>query len=179
MPMIPTPPTPPTPAAQRLDLTGKVALVTGGARGIGQAIAIRLAQMGAAVMLADRADGAAQEAARTTAGSGGRAAATRADVAQPDDAREMVWCTVETFGRIDILVNNAGIYPFAAALHATEEHWDRVLDVNLKGAFFAAQAAAQQMVAEGHGGRIVNIASVGALRPTGRLAPYGAPTAGP
>jgi 2-deoxy-D-gluconate 3-dehydrogenase len=166
------------PLAQLLDLSGKVALVTGAARGIGQAIALRLAEAGAAVMLADIDEAAAREAAEALTASGGHVAAVRADVGRVNDARAMVRRTAEMFGRLDILVNNAGIYPFAAAVRASEEHWDHILDVNLKGAFFAAQAAARQMIAEGHGGRIVNVSSVDALRPTGNLAAYGASKAG-
>jgi 2-deoxy-D-gluconate 3-dehydrogenase len=168
--------------AQLLDLTGKVALVTGGARGIGEAIVRRLAEAGAAVMIADRDETAALEAAEHIAVDGGRAASVRADLGVVADVREMVTRTVAAFGRLDILVNNAGIFPFAAARDVSEEHWDRVLDVNLKGAFFAAQTAAERMIAQGQrgdpGGRIVNIASVDALRPTGNLAAYDAAKAG-
>ncbi len=82
------------------------------------------------------------------------------------------------YGRLDILVNNAGIYPFAAALATSETQWDRVHDVNLRGAFFAAQAAAERMIAQQSGGRILNVASVDAVRPTGNLAAYGASKAG-
>jgi 2-deoxy-D-gluconate 3-dehydrogenase len=167
-----------TPLSQLLDLSGQVAIVTGGAVGIGRAIAQRLAEAGAAVIIADLDEAAARETAGNIAAGGGRADALRVDVASPDATREMVARTVETFGRLNILVNNAGIYPFAAARDVSEPHWDRVLDVNLKGAFFAAQAAAERMIAQGHGGRIVNIASVDALRPTGNLAPYDASKAG-
>jgi 2-deoxy-D-gluconate 3-dehydrogenase len=163
-----------TPLSQLLDLSGQVAIVTGGAMGIGRAITERLAEAEAAVMIADLDEAAARETAGHIAAGGGRADAVRVDVANVDAMREMVARTVETFGRLDILVNNAGIFPFAAARDVSEEQWDRVLDVNLKGAFFAAQAAAERMIAQGHGGRIVNIASVDALRPTGNLAPYDA-----
>jgi 2-deoxy-D-gluconate 3-dehydrogenase len=146
--------------------------------GIGQAIALRLAEAGAAVMIADLDEAAARETAERIMASGGRAAAMRADVGVVADTHEMARQTVESFGRLDILVNNAGIFPFAAARDVSEQQWDRVLDVNLKGAFFAAQAAAERMIAQGHGGRIVNIASVDALRPTGNLAPYDASKAG-
>lgn len=171
--------TPPAlPLSQLLDLSGKVAIVTGGAMGIGRAIALRLAEAGAAAMIADLDEPAARETAEQIIASGGRAATVRADVAVIGETREMVRRTVESFGRVDILVNNAGIFPFAAARDVSEQQWDRVLDVNLKGAFFAAQAAAEQMIAQGDGGRIVNVASVDALRPTGNLAPYSASKAG-
>jgi NAD(P)-dependent dehydrogenase (short-subunit alcohol dehydrogenase family) len=85
---------------------------------------------------------------------------------------------MDAYGRVDILVNNAGIFPFAPALELTERMWDRVLEVNLKGTFFCAQAAAQQMVTAGKGGRIVNIASIDALHPTGALVHYDASKGG-
>jgi NAD(P)-dependent dehydrogenase (short-subunit alcohol dehydrogenase family) len=166
------------PLSQLLDLAGKVAIITGGAMGIGRAIALRLVEAGAAVMIADLDEQAASETAEQITARGGRAAVQRTDVAVVDGTREMVRRTVETFGRLDILVNNAGIFPFAAARAVSEQQWDHVLDVNLKGAFFAAQAAAEQMTAQGDGGRIVNVASVDALRPTGNLTPYNASKAG-
>jgi len=120
-----------------------------------------------------------EEAARKTAArigeTGARAVAFRADMSQVGDIRAMVAAAVERFGRLDVLVNNAGIFPFTPALEMTEEQWDRVLDVNLKGAFFAAQAAARAMPA---GGRIVNIASIDGLHPTGYLAHYDASKGG-
>ncbi len=166
------------PLSQLLDLSGKVAIVTGGAMGIGRAIALRLAEAGAAVTIADLDEPAARETAERITARGGRAATVRMDISLVDDTRQMVRRTVESFGRLDILVNNAGIFPFAAARDVAERQWDHVLDVNLKGAFFAAQAAAEQMIAQGDGGRIVNVASVDALRPTGNLAPYSASKAG-
>jgi len=164
--------------SQLLDLSGKVAIITGGAMGIGLAIARRLAEAGAAVMIADLDEQAARETAEQIAARGARSAMMLTDVGVVEDTRAMVRRTVERFSRLDILVNNAGIFPFAAARDVSEQQWDRVLDVNLKGAFFAAQAAAEQMIAQGDGGRIVNVASVDALRPTGNLAPYSASKAG-
>jgi 2-deoxy-D-gluconate 3-dehydrogenase len=92
--------------------------------------------------------------------------------------QRMVQQTADTFGQVDILVNNAGIFPFAPALEITKELWDRVLGVNLKGAFFCAQAAARQMAQAGRGGRIINIASIDALHPTGALTHYDASKGG-
>ena len=109
---------------------------------------------------------------------GGTAEAMVADVADIAEGRAAVEEAVAMFGRLDVLVNNAGIFPFAVALRLSEEQWDRVLDVNLKGAFFLAQAAARLMIAARRGGRIVNIASVAALRPGGNLAHYDASKAG-
>jgi 2-deoxy-D-gluconate 3-dehydrogenase len=155
-----------------LDLSGGVAIVTGGAMGIGQGIAFRLAEAGASVVIADREGESAQRTSGLIAERGGRALALQVDVSAVADAQAMVRQTVETFGQLDILVNNAGIFPFAPALAVSEELWDRVLGVNLKGAFFCAQAAAQQMVEAGTGGRIINIASIDALHPTGALTHY-------
>ncbi|WIG60759.1 MAG: Oxidoreductase, short-chain dehydrogenase/reductase family [Ktedonobacterales bacterium] len=163
----------PTPSiAQLFDLNGKVAIVTGGALGIGQAIAYRLAEAGAAVLISDINIEAARETVAQIAARGGTAGAIRADTSSASDARAVAEEAVRTFGRLDILVNNAGIFPFAPALDMTEAQWDKVLDVNLKGAFLYAQAAARQMVAGDHGGRIINIASIDGLHPTGNLAHY-------
>jgi 2-deoxy-D-gluconate 3-dehydrogenase len=172
------PPPPIAPIAQLFDLSGKVAVVTGAAQGIGAAVAARLSEAGAAVVIADLDEEAARATGERLVAEGRRTAAVRADVGVVADAAALVRQTLDAFGRLDILVNNAGIFPFAAALTLSEEHWDHVLDTNLKGAFFCAQAAARQMIAQGHGGRIVNVASVDARRPTGNLAAYGASKAG-
>lgn len=150
-------------------LQGKSAIVTGGAMGIGYAIAARFVEAGARVLIADLDPAAAEAAAaRLTAAAGNPAAVTwvRADVSQADAGATMVARAVEAFGRVDILVNNAGIYPFIPALEMTPEQFDRVIAVNLRGTVFAAQAAARQMVAQGRGGRIINIASVDGLHPS-------------
>jgi NAD(P)-dependent dehydrogenase (short-subunit alcohol dehydrogenase family) len=160
------------PLRELLDLSGRVAIVTGAAMGIGQGIAFRLAQAGADVVVADRDTDAAETTAKQITERGGRAMVVHADISRVVDAQAMVQAAVDAYGRVDILVNNAGIFPFAPALELTEQTWDRVLDVNVKGAFFSAQAAAKQMVQAGNGGRIVNIASIDALHPTGRLVHY-------
>ena len=144
-----------------MGLEGQVALVTGASRGIGRAIALRLARDGADVCVnyardVSGADAVVQEIAKT----GRRAFADQADVAVVDQARRLVAETVARLGRLDILVNNAGIEIEQPFLDVTEEAYDRVLAVNLKGAFFCAQAAAREMVRQGQGGRIVNISSV-------------------
>ncbi len=128
-----------------LDLSGGVAIVTGGAMGIGQGIAFRLAEAGASVVIADRDLEAAQRTADLISERGGRTMALQVDVSAVSDAQTMIQQTIDAFGQVDILVNNAGIFPFAPALEVSEELWDRVLGVNLKGAFFCAQAAARQM----------------------------------
>lgn len=168
------------PIAQLFDLHGKTAIVTCAALGIGQAIARRLAEAGAIVVIADLNIEAAQATAAAIVERGGQALAVRADASNVDDAQATVRQAAERFGHLDILVNNTGIFPFAPVLELTEAQWDRVLDLNLKGAFFFAQAAARQMVAQGtrRAGAIVNVASVDGLHPTGYLAHYDASKAG-
>jgi len=164
--------------AQLFDLTGKGAIVTGGAMGIGQAIALRLAEAGASVMITDIDLEAASQTVEQIKAKGGKAQAVRADARSTTDAREAVQATVEAFSRLDILVNNAGIYPFSPALELSEEMWDKVLNTNLKGVFFYSQAAAQEMIKAGHGGKIINIASIDALHPHGEVAHYNASKGG-
>jgi 2-dehydro-3-deoxy-D-gluconate 5-dehydrogenase len=160
------------------DLKGKAAIVTGGAMGIGEAIALRLAEAGASVMIADINLEVANKTVDKIKSRDGKAAAIYADASSVDDARKVVQATVEAFGRLDILVNNAGIYPFSPALQTSEALWDKVLGINLKGVFFYVQAAAQQMIQAGNGGKIVNVASIDGLHPTGNLVHYDASKGG-
>jgi 2-deoxy-D-gluconate 3-dehydrogenase len=157
---------------QLFDLTDKGAIVTGGAMGIGQGIAFRLAEAGAGIMIADIDTGAAGETVQQIADRGGRAQAICADVTSPDDATAAVRACVDAFGSLDILVNNAGVYPHSPALEISDEMWDRVLGVNLKGVYFFSQAAAEEMIRAGHGGKIVNIASDSGLHPGEDRAAY-------
>ncbi len=165
--------------AELFDLSGKSAIVTGAAQGIGQAIAFRLAEAGAAVLLAGHnAEGLELSAARIVA-DGGKADWLVADVLSMQDLDGIVRKAVAAFGGIDILVNCAGgAHPFTPALDVTEETWDRTIDRNLKGAFFLAQKAARQMVAGGRGGRIINVASIAGLKPDPMLVDYNASKAG-
>jgi glucose 1-dehydrogenase len=142
-------------------LTGKVALVTGGGSGIGKAIVQALARDGAAVTI-DYSRSAASAGALEAQiiKTGGRAIAVKGDVTQVKDIWRLVDRTVEEFGGLDILVNNAGIESRTSVLETTEQEYDRVLSVNLRGAFFAMQIAAKQMIKQGRGGRIINISSV-------------------
>jgi glucose 1-dehydrogenase/2-deoxy-D-gluconate 3-dehydrogenase len=154
-----------------VDLTGKVALVTGGGQGIGEAICLRLAEAGASVVVTDiNTAGAEHTASRITA-AGGKALAVSADVAKVSDTRRAVDSAVTAFGRLDVLVNNAALVGASPILEVEEGLWDAVIDIDLKGVFFQAQAAARQMLRQG-GGKIINIASVDATLPTGGLAPY-------
>ena len=163
---------------QIFDLSGKSAIVTGGALGIGKGISLRLAEAGAAVMIADFNLDAVRETAAEIKDNSGKAVAIRADTSSLTDAQKVVQAAVDTFGSIDILVNNAGIYPFSPALELTEALWDKVLNINLKGLFFYAQAAAQKMVESGKGGKIINLASIDALHQTGNLVHYDASKGG-
>ena len=164
--------------AQLFDLGGKGAVVTGGGMGIGRAIALRLAEAGAGVMIADINQEAAEGTVEEIKASGGKARAIVADASSATDARKVVEAAVEAFGSLDILINNAGIYPMAPVLEASEELWGKVLDLNLKGTFLCSQAAAQEMVKAGRGGKIVNLASIDAFKSHGMTAHYGASKGG-
>jgi len=141
-------------------LEGKVALVTGAQQGIGRGIALAFAREGADVgvnYLDDRV--AAEKVSREVRGAGRRAVLVPGDVARIADAPTMVARLSDELGGIDVLVNNAGVYPRVAFLEMRETDWDAVLDVNLKGSFFCAQAAARAMIAGGRRGTIINVAS--------------------
>ncbi|TCZ66816.1 SDR family NAD(P)-dependent oxidoreductase [Roseicella aquatilis] len=138
----------------------KAVLVTGAQQGIGRSCALAFAAAGYDVAVNWLDDVAAAEAvAAGIRAAGQRAALVQGDVAGVAGCRALVQATLEAFGRIDVLVNNAGIFPRVPFLEMTEQEWDRVLAVNLKGSAFCAQAAARAMVAAGHGGAIVNLSS--------------------
>lgn len=142
-----------------MKLQDRVAIVTGGAQGIGQAIAQGLAREGAAVVVADLEESKAQATAAAIQEAGGRALALKVNVLNLADLQAMVDRAVAHFGQIDILVNNAGTLIVRALLEMTDADWDLQLGVNLKSAFFATQKAAQAMIRGGRQGRIVNVAS--------------------
>ena len=157
-----------------LHLDGQVAVVTGAAMGIGRAIAARLAEAGAAVVIADR-DDAASVTAKELTEAGYDALAVRCDVSDELEVEALITAAVEWRGGIDILVNNAGVYPFAPVLGMPSSTFTHILDVNLKGAFLCCKLAAEQMVRQGRGGRIINVTSVDALHPSSMgLAAYDA-----
>jgi 3-oxoacyl-[acyl-carrier protein] reductase len=160
-----------------MSLQGKTALVTGGAQGIGQAIAVRLARDGANVVIADVKFELAQSVVDRLKKEGFSAAAFAADVSNPSQGEELVSKTTETFSTLDILVNNAGITRDALLIRISEEDWDRVLNVNLKGAFNLIKSAARVMMRQ-KSGRIVNITSVIGLMGNAGQATYAASKAG-
>ncbi len=164
--------------AELFDLTGKSALVTGGAVGIGQAIAFRLAEAGADVMIGDINTEGAEQTVNQIKDQGDNAQAVYANASNPDDAVKMVQATVAAFDHLDILVNNAGIYPIVPFDQMNEEVWDKVLDLNLKGTFFCSQAAAKQMTKQGLGGKIINLSSIDGLHPSGMTSHYSASKGG-
>ena len=161
------------------DLTGKVAIVTGGASGIGRATALLFASKGCQVMLAD-SDRQGGAAVLGELGRGGthRGAYQPVDVADAAQVETVVNETLARFGRLDILVNAAGIYPtFASLLDTPEAAWDQVMSVNLKGSFLFCKCAIPAMLKAG-GGAIVNLSSIAALRGTSYSVPYGVAKAG-
>ena len=152
-------------------LAGKIAAITGAARGIGRATAERLLAEGAKVLISDIDVERLNQTAKEI-GSGDNVFAVVADVSKKAEVDQLVAEAVRKFGGIDIMVNNAGIAPVMDFLDVTEEILDRVLSVNLKGAFYGTQAAARQMIAQGRGGVIINMSSInsGLANPT--VAPY-------
>ncbi|MBS3907317.1 MAG: 3-oxoacyl-[acyl-carrier-protein] reductase [Syntrophaceae bacterium] len=160
-----------------MELSGKVVLVTGAAQGIGKAIALLLAKNGADVVVSDINLEKAQETAHEIQGMGRRSFAIKVNVADLKDVERMVEAIVEQFGRIDILVNNAGITRDRLILRMTEEDWDAVLDVNLKGTFNCTKAAIRHMSKQ-KCGKIVSIASVSGEMGNPGQANYAASKAG-
>jgi NAD(P)-dependent dehydrogenase (short-subunit alcohol dehydrogenase family) len=155
-------------------LAGRVIVITGGGQGIGAACAERFAAEGAQVALWDVNQAAAQALAQRLRDAGAQAEALPCNVARKGEVQAALAATVLAFGRIDALVNNAGIFRAADFLEVTEEDWDAVIDVNLKGAFLVGQAVAQQMVRQGHGGAIVNMSSVNGSMAIASIASYNA-----
>jgi 3-oxoacyl-[acyl-carrier protein] reductase len=143
-----------------MNLTGKVALVTGGSRGIGAAIAHSLSEAGAAVALCARHLEPAVHVAKAIEARGGRALAVEADIGRAEDPDRVVAACLDRFGRLDILVNSAGITRDGLILRMKDGDWDQVLSVNLAGAFRCARAALRSMLKQKQGGRIINIGSV-------------------
>lgn len=154
-------------------LKDKVAVVTGAATGIGQAISVAFAREGASVVVDYvGAAAAAQETMSKVAAIGGRATAVAADISQADQVNSLMQQTIAAYGKIDILVNNAGIEKKYAFVDYPLDVWQKIIAVNLTGAFLCSQAAARQMIAQGNGGRIINISSIHEDLPLLTNAPY-------
>ena len=146
-------------------LSGKVALITGASRGIGEAVAVELARSGADVVLASRKLPDLEKVARKVSAMGRRAVPIAAHVARAEEIKTLVAKTVETFEKIDILVNNAATNPtMDQALTVDERAWDAIMNLNLKGLFFLSQAVARVMKEKG-GGNIINVSSIAGISP--------------
>lgn len=158
-----------------MELDGKAAIVTGSGTGVGRATALRLAELGCHVVVNySRSKDAAEEVAAAARGRGVRAVAVRADVSDDADCRALVAAAVAELGRLDVLVNNAGttdFIPHPELEKVTDEVWDRILGVNLKGPFQCARAAKPHLQADG-GGHVVNVSSVAGVYGTGSSIPY-------
>ncbi|NUM65142.1 2-dehydro-3-deoxy-D-gluconate 5-dehydrogenase KduD [candidate division KSB1 bacterium] len=142
----------------KFKLDGKVAIVTGSSRGLGQGMAVALAEAGADIVLVDRSDATAS--CQAVGKRGRRCLNLTADLSDANCVGDIVRATVDKFGTIDILVNNAGIIRRAPLLEFPEKDWDEVININLRALFFLSQAAARVMVAQGRGGKIINVASL-------------------
>jgi 2-deoxy-D-gluconate 3-dehydrogenase len=158
---------------QLFDLTGKAAIVTGGAMGIGKGIALRFAEAGANLMIVDIVN---QQDAETTLheikSKGGKAEYLQADLSDVKNLDVVVANTLKHFGDIDILVNNAGIFNYMPVTNLTEELWDKTINLNLKAVAFLSKLVVNTMIEKKHGGKIINISSIDSLKPTGNLSHY-------
>jgi NAD(P)-dependent dehydrogenase (short-subunit alcohol dehydrogenase family) len=165
--------------AERFDLSGKVALVTGGSRGLGRSMVQAFAAAGAEVIVTSRKLEACEALAeQVTATTGRRALALAANVGRWDELDGLVDRAYEAFGRVDVLVNNAGMsLLYGDPTEVTEAMWDKVVDLNMKGVFRLTSLVGSRMVGHG-GGSIVNVSSVGSIRPNASILPYAAAKAG-
>ncbi len=156
-----------------MELEGKVACITGAATGIGQGIAVAMAKAGAKIV-ADYVGNASlvEDTVNQITKLGGQILGVNADVTQPDAVNGLIQKTVEKFGKLDIFVNNAGVEKKVAFVDYPLEEWQKIIAVNLTGPFLCSQAAAKQMIAQGNGGRIINISSIHEDLPMPTNAPY-------
>lgn len=163
-------------------LHGKVVIVTGGGTGIGLGVARSCAEAGAAVVLAQRRAAIAEREASALEAAGYQAFGQGCDVSHRVEVQALIASTIKRFGRLDVMVNNAALTGSAVEarpfLEETDEHWQRIIDVNLNGAFICTQEAARQMIAQGFGGSIINISSVAQFAAQEHAAPYCASKAG-
>lgn len=155
-----------------MKLEGKVVIITGAAQGIGKAIGMRLASEGASVVFADINGEKAQQVAAECRDQGGKAIAARVDVTKRDQVKAMIDKTVAEFGKLDVMFNNAGVNRPQNFLETTEENWQWIMNINGMGVLIGIQEAAKQMIKQGHGGKIVNTASIAGRQGFGNVAPY-------
>lgn len=160
--------------AEHMQLENRVAVVTGGANGIGRATALRFAREGAQVAVADIEFENAQKVAQEIRAEGGQALAVVVDVRDRGSVEDLFACAAGEFGRVDILAAIAGISPADRFLDLPDEHWDQTLAVNLTGVFLCGQVAARRMIAQGSGGRIINMSSTNGLVGEEEFAHYNA-----
>jgi len=162
-----------------LDLSNKKAIVTGGSMGIGEAIAERLAEAGADVLIVDITPASeAEDSKQRLQGKGGNIEYLKADISAEGSSQKIINEALERFGDLDILVNNAGIFKYMPAEMMTEEMWDKTIGINLKALTFLSIAFVNALKEKGHGGRIINISSVDSMHPTGNLSHYDASKGG-
>jgi NAD(P)-dependent dehydrogenase (short-subunit alcohol dehydrogenase family) len=162
----------------RFDLSGKIALVTGGSRGLGRSMALGFAAAGADVVVASRKLDACQAVVAEIEAVGRRGLAWSCNVSKWDELEPLADAAYDTFGRVDVLVNNAGMsLLYGDVTEVTEAMWDKVVNLNLKGVFRLTALVGSRMVRDG-GGSIINVSSVGSIRPTPMILPYAAAKAG-
>jgi 2-deoxy-D-gluconate 3-dehydrogenase len=154
------------PNSRLLDLSGKTAIVTGGAGGIGLGITRRLAEAGANVAIANRSEADAAKAVTELSAKGYKVKYVKTDVANESDVQVLIRETVASFGSLDIFVNNAGIFPMNPLATMTSADFDKVISTNLKAVFLTTKYASEQMKKQGKGGKIINITSIDALHPS-------------
>jgi len=158
-------------STDRLDVRDRVAIVTGGGRGIGAALALGLAGAGAKVVVASRSGAACEDVVREIAERGGTALAAPADVGSADTREHLVEQAMAAFGRLDVLVNNAGVLKPHHTVKVTEQEFDEIFRVNVKGPVFLAQQALPHLAADG-GGAIINVSALGAFQPMAGIGAY-------
>jgi 3-oxoacyl-[acyl-carrier protein] reductase len=141
------------------DVSGKTVLITGGSRGIGYSIAEAFVEHGANVVISSRSEGVLNEAAQSLGGNGGQVTAIPSDVSQMDSVQELISSTIDTYETLDVVINNAGITRDNLMLRMSEDDWDSVIDINLKGTFWCTKIASRQMLKQ-RAGTIINISSV-------------------
>ncbi|MFN5793945.1 MAG: SDR family NAD(P)-dependent oxidoreductase [Bacteroidota bacterium] len=155
------------------NLTGKVAIVTGGAMGIGKGIVKRLADAGAQIMIVDIVEQKqVDDILSEIKNNGGEALYMQADLSEIKNLQNIITQTVNEFGDLNILVNNAGIFSYCPVTELTEELWDKTINLNLKALAFLSKLAVNKMIEMKHGGKIINISSIDSIKPTGNLSHY-------